>query len=438
MNKVAIGFSTRDRVELSKQSIEPLLLPNKFDLLWSDGSNTETGRAFTLEEGRPVMSIYQNVTGGADAAIVFNLTTMLAQPGRRVGASFKGALYSYEYALDGQYDYVGLCENDALLSPDWFEPTMALFEQGAKDGLEVGAVSARCYTERILVQRDGYALMHNLGAGQVIFSRKAAELVLQNYRTGWTVENRRTFMQLSGIDLALFSAFMQQAHVTCADWQFDRILAEHGLASLALTPAKCQMIGQVPPLAEQGLTLATGEVDVLRNDKAFATYVERSRLIREGQLRLPCSRFLRADDGSFTYFPHQIEMIGGKWNEVGDWRLKWAQGFGPFAWQATDSLGCPVIEITLSGPCTILVSGGERGGRMQVIDDASGFDTTLDLVPDPNMGQVMSVQVPASISYRTVRIVALSPGVIFYGITTREPQPTVPGMSFDHTRLPLP
>ena len=62
--------------------------------------------------------------------------------------------------------------------------------------MEVGAVSARCYEDRILIQRAGYTVCHNLGAGMIMFTRKAAELVLQNYRTVWTTENRLLFSQL--------------------------------------------------------------------------------------------------------------------------------------------------------------------------------------------------------------------------------------------------
>ena len=32
MNRIAIAFSTCDRTELTKRSIEPLLQPDKFDL----------------------------------------------------------------------------------------------------------------------------------------------------------------------------------------------------------------------------------------------------------------------------------------------------------------------------------------------------------------------------------------------------------------------
>ena len=371
---------------------------------------------------------YANVTGGADAAIVFSLSKMLADP--------------------ENFTHVGLCENDVLLDFGWFESTMALFEQGRADGLEVGAVSARSYEDRILIQRDGYAVMHNLGAGQVIFSRKAAELVLQNFRTGLTTENRRAFMQVSGLDIARWSMFAAQPHPTCADWQFDRVLAQHGLVSLALTPAKCQMIGQEPSLAEQGLTLTTGPVEARRNDKAFERLVNETALIRSGTRQMPDSRFMQMDDGSYTIFPHQIEMLGGRYE--GDWQLKWCQGFGPFAWKSPSipdrfhpANGKPLgrefygsVSIPISGPCSLIVSGGERGGRINVADEQSGYEITQELPPEGPQGQTVNFAIPGNIAYRNIRLTALTPGVTFYGLSVREPQPVLPAVKFDHSVLP--
>lgn len=433
MNNIAIAFSTKDRVELSKQSIEPLLQPDKFDLFWVDGSKTDAGRDlpndYWKQHGQAKwtnLQRYANVTGGADAAIVFSLTTMLQHP--------------------NNYKYVGLVENDVLLDPDWFEPTMALFGHGQNSGLDVGAVSARSYEDRILIQRGGYAVCHNLGAGMTIFSRRAAELVLQYFRTGFTTENRRTFMQVSGLDIARWSSFVQQPHMTCADWTFERILAQHGMVALALTPAKCQMIGQEPSLAEQGLTLTTGPVDALRNDKAFDTLVERMALIGDGHFQMPDPRFL-VEDGNTTIFPHQIPMLGGRFD--GDWSLKWCQGFGPFAWKA----GAPVeefyaghgnvgethtrVSIPVSGPCQLLVSGGEHGGRVTIRDEMSGYEITTEVAPEGPQGQVLPMSVPGN-AYRTIQLTALSPGITFYGLVVREAQPVWPNARFDHSVLPSP
>lgn len=420
MNRVAIAFSTKDRVELSKQSIEPLLQPDKFDLFCVDGSKTAAGENFIRGRGKQT---FMNVGGGADAAIVFSLSQMLAN----------------------DYDYVGLVENDVLLDPDWFDATMALFRFGRSEGLDVGAVSARSYEDRILIQRDNYAVMHNLGAGMVIFSRKTAELVLANFRTGFTTENRRTWMQAAGLDVARWSLFVQQPHVTCADWQFERILAQHGMVALALTPAKCQMIGQDPPLAEQGLTLTTGPVESLRNDKAFGLLVEQMAAVRNGDVQMPDSRFMTTDDGNTTIFPHQIGMLGGRFE--GYWSLKWAQGFGPFVYKAGANqtqqydrvalVTQPSVSIPITGPCQLLVSGGANGGKVSIRDEMSGFEITTDVAPEGPQGQVMPMSVPGA-NYRTVQLTAHTPGVTFYGVMVREPQVIHPHFRFDHSVLPSP
>ena len=133
---------------------------------------------------------------------------------------------------------------------------MELFQRGKQDGFNVGAVSARCYEDRILFQRDGYAVTHNLGAGMIMFTREAAELVLANYRTVWTTENRTLFAQLSGIDIGSYWAFRGNQNFLVADWNFDRVLAAHGLASLALTPNRATMLDQ--DIAPLGLKYADG------------------------------------------------------------------------------------------------------------------------------------------------------------------------------------
>src|SRR5882762_4235654 len=105
MNNVAIAFLTKDRTELSRRTIEPLL-HKPFDLFWFDGSKETAGIQLPVDYGfgKGIESrMHWNVVGGADVAIVFALTTMLEHPNR--------------------YTHVGLCENDVLLHPDWFGPT---------------------------------------------------------------------------------------------------------------------------------------------------------------------------------------------------------------------------------------------------------------------------------------------------------------------------
>ena len=445
MNRVAIGFLTKDRIELSRRTIEPLLQPDKFDLFWFDGSNEPEGQNLVNAYSR--RHPYGNIKGGPDAAVAFGLTTMLQS------SDYIDPKGNHGWNNKPRYDYVGLVENDVLLPPDWFDKTMALFEQGHADGLEVGAVSARCYEDRVLIQRPDYAICHNLGFGQQIMTRKAATLALKHMRTTFTTDNRLLFSQLSGIDIAAYWAFRGAQNFLCSDWGQDKILAAHGLASLALTPSPVEMIGQTPSLEEQGLTLkrsAHGTLDIpIGSAQAFELYRERTAAIRAGDWQPSWSGLFHRDSQGQIIFPHQIPYLGGRYS--GDWTLKWAQGYGPFAWQAeekafpfyetrpfstTPELQRPRLTVPVLGPCDIMVSGGASGGKVRIVDHQSGFEAEPELYPEGEQGQVLALTIPNAAGYREVELTALSPGVAFYGLRCREQQPVKQNLAFDHSWLP--
>lgn len=415
-NRVAIAFSTKDRVLLSQRSIKPLLR-GKFDLWWIDGSTTSEGKKF-FEAGNkyvPPSFMFGYVRGGSGAAIVFALSKMLAHG---VGNGTR-------------YEYIGLIENDCLLPRNWFDKTMALFKT---PGLRVGAVSARTYEDRILIQRDGYAVMHNTGAGCVIFSRTAAEIILRTYRTQWTTENRLTFAQLIDDDIGSYWAFRGSEHWLCADWRWDSVLAAHGYASLGLVPSHVEMIGQVPPLEQQGLKIADKPVDSLRSDERFAKYVERIKGIVNGWGKIETSGlFYRDAMGGEMIFAHQLHAIGGEYH--GDWRLKDSIGFGPFGWKATDTANCS-ITIPMLGPCAIFLSGGAEGGQVEVIDKKSGFNARPSLPPEGPQGLAVPVAIPVNVSYRDITVRPLTSGIVFYGVRCRDTQPHTTNFQFNHAMLP--
>ncbi len=97
--------------------------------------------------------------GGADAAIRFGL--------RRL--------------LELGYDFIGLIENDVLLSPGWLGAMRSAFDAAAEDGVTVGAVSALGYQSRVLEYRKNYSIDWARGAALVLFSREAAQLLLESY-----------------------------------------------------------------------------------------------------------------------------------------------------------------------------------------------------------------------------------------------------------------
>ena len=436
--KTCISFLTCDKTDLVKQSIKPLLegaRQNHYHLFVVDGSTTEANEKAIWQMAYPTGHMIANVRGGAGAAIVYALTMMLNH--------------------EENYDHVGLVESDVLLGDGWLD-CLGLFDRGSQDGLAVGAVSARAYEDRTLFQRDGYAVMHNLGAGMIVFTREAARLVLDNFRTAWSTDNRRIFAQLSGVDIGSYWAFRTNEHNLTADFHWEPVLASHGLAALALTPSPVEMIGQNPPLAEQGLTIVRpGYARVIvAGDSSFARYQTNLHNIRlgDGHLQLSVETKFHFDPttGTWTYYPHQMHMLGGYYD--GDWRLIEARGWGTFVWEArsersftetvlgsepTTLVDTTQLRVPIFGACAVLVSGGKSGGKMRVEDEHSGFKAEPELLPEEGNG-VLQMMVPAGLSYRNLRITALTPGVRFFGIQSRDRQPCIPNATFDHSMLPTP
>lgn len=410
MNRVAISFLTKDRVELTRQTIEPLLQRDKFNVFWCDGSSGVEGQ--NLPNGYPVHATRPNVRGGADAAIVYALTEMLKNE---------------------DYSHVGLCENDVLLQAGWFDRTMELFEISHAEGLNVGAASPRCYEDRILVQREGYAVCHNTGAGIVIFTREAARLILDAYRTTFSLDNRLIFGQLAGVDIGTYWAFRGDNRWLTADWGFDAVLASAGLASLALTPSPVEMIGQVPSLSEQGLTLAKIPVERFRNEHVFETFRDNLARVYQGKATMTAWPPIHRDsNGGFTFFPHQVRLLGARFSD--DWRLQWCQGFGPFVYRASEAGA--IVTISITGVCEILVSGGKTGGRVEVNVHNSGYTCTPSLAPEGPQTQVMSIIVPGGPARRDITLLAVDAGAVFYGIRTGTPQMMLHAGGFEHSVLP--
>lgn len=415
MNRAIIALLTCDKIELTERSIKPLLAGQGYDLQIVDGSKTQAGRDAAVTLGYPQARPYGNVTGGAGAAIVFALTTMLGLP--------------------EQYEWVGLCEQDVVLPDDWWQQCCVAVDRAAADGLDVGAVSARCYRDRMLFAREGYAAMHNLGAGHVMFTRWAAQIVLDNFRTAWTLDNRRIFAQLTGEDIGPYWAFRYGEHPLTADWHWEVSLAARGLAAIAVTPSHVEMIGQDPPLADQGLELVTEPVRSPLPDAAFDIYKTRLLRIRTLQARLGVeTTFWHDPSGVWTCFPHQINRLGGTYQ--GEWRSRENRGWGTWIWEAgaaNDSL-----SVQLFGTVTLLVSGGENGGKVEVLDEGSGLRVQPELIAEGAGSSVLQISVPGAMSYRTIRLTALVPGIRFYGIQTRDRQPENWLAKFDHSVLAVP
>lgn len=421
--KIAIGFSTKNQLELTKQTWPRLLeslekrAPGSYvDIFWCDASDDPPALNYFMEQSSRCAYAKTNICGGADAAIAWKLYHMLNST--HVGGR--------------RYDYIGLLENDVFLDEDWFDPTMALFEKGEEDGLSVGAVSSRSYVDRVLIQRDGYAVMHNIGAGVIIFSREAAERVLRSFRTHWWPDNVRLFASISGIDLRTYACFRGSDQFVTTDWGWEAQLARHGLAALALTPAKCTMVGQNPPLEQQGLELTSGTPTVwASSDSAFERYRDNLAALRSGLHHIERPSIIHRDGASMLFFPHQLGYLAGGPQWQGALELKWSQGFGPFAYRAGE--GGASLSLRISGSCAFLMTGGDAGATVEIEDTRSGFRASPSLPAD--QGSVVSISVPGSPVPRTLTC-RMDAGAVFYGLHCDEPQVLDTQFRFGWQQLP--
>ena len=218
-----------------------------------------------------------------------------------------------------------------------------------------------------------------------------------------------------------------------ADWHWEAALACHGLAALALTPSRVEMIGQDPPLEQQGLKIATKPIERGNADNFFC-YRQRMDDIYEGATALGIDPVLHhdADSNVHTFFAHQIEMLGGRTN--GAWAVKDIRRIGPLTYIASDDDA--QLEMPLTGNCSFLVSGGENGGKIKIVDTASGFEAEPFLPAEANGGALLSVNVPGLFATRTVKLIAKSKDVRFYAVQVREPQVTLPQVKFGWGSLP--
>ncbi len=414
--KLALAYSTKDQVELTKQTF-PRIGP--VFTWWVDGSFDPEAVAYAKShEGYIDINIDYGIKGGADATIAYKLSKLLN-----------------EFPLE--YTHIGLLENDVLLDHDWLEPTLELFEKGKADGLEVGAVSPRSYVDRILIQQGGYAVMHNIGAGAIIFTREAAEIVLRTLRTGWWPDNVRLFAQLSGIDLRTYAAFRGNEQPVTTDWTWEAQLARRGLASLALTPSKAQMIGQVPSLAEQGLELTKhdnhgnplGDARCQMTFENFERYRDNLAALRSGHY-YDGIQTIRCEGAGMLFMPHQLGYLAGGPTWQGKLFLKNSQGHGPFVYRA-GKVGAS-LSLRISGSCSYLVTGGQDGARVTIEDTRSGFKSGPDL---PAGDQLIAIQVPGGPVPRTIKM-DMAEGAVFYGIQTAEPQMLDTTFRFEWQQLP--
>ncbi len=192
-DRIGFSFSTKDRYLFTERSLQNLDTDGGYDLIWNDGSK-EAGvpalaRNYKFQNAN-LVEVNYGVTGGAEAAVCFGLSRLL-----KLG-----------------YDYVGLIENDILFRPGWFSALVKLFSQGADDGIVCGSATARSFESHALEYRSGYSVQSDTGAGMVLFSRAAAEIIMEKYANPSSLQMtthswQKFYADRFGVDLRTFSPF---------------------------------------------------------------------------------------------------------------------------------------------------------------------------------------------------------------------------------------
>ncbi|MBV8166584.1 MAG: hypothetical protein JO021_07310 [Alphaproteobacteria bacterium] len=327
-HKVCLSLSTKDRVSQTLEAIGALAFEGAFDLLWLDGSATDEGRQLpdTLAPSLQCLrEIHREVIGGPDFAIFTALARMLA-----LG-----------------YPMCGLLESDVKLAPGWFDRLMGLFDAGAADGLTVGAVTALTFNKRVLFRRPSYAVTLISGAAMILFTREAAQLIVDHYRTTTNSDIRSWLLYAADRDLATIGEgagtgpFTQDTRVA-SDLVYETVLQQHGLCVLGALPAHARslddetLLGPVlggygtPPSADQ----------VAADASAFTAFAATLRRRRPGGPDAGAAGspyLLFRSLPAWVVFAHQLAfMRDGPVRFNGRWRIVWSKFTGPFAFEADE------------------------------------------------------------------------------------------------------
>ncbi|HUA53621.1 MAG TPA: hypothetical protein VMB81_15730 [Candidatus Sulfotelmatobacter sp.] len=428
-HEVCFGFATKDRVDVTLQSIASFAFEGAFDLIWLDGSTTREGRELprTLAPNMPCLrEIIDDVRGGPDVAIVTALTRMLA--------------------LD--YAYCGLIESDIAMAPGWFGALMALFGAGEADGLAVGAVTVRAFEQRVLVKRPGYAILLMSGAGMILFTRAAARLILDHYRTPSTDELRSWFLYASGRDCATFAeaAFRLGPHADVAlasDYQYEVVLQRHGLCTLATSPlyARDLAAGGVRPDELGGYATALATAADPASTAVFEALRTRLQAQRQsvgsaaGSQRAPGAYLFSRAMGGWVVFLHQLLFtVGSAARLIGRWQISWSKFHGPFLFETDDpaaALELPVMGALRGLGCVAAVDGAPIA-----LDDGARTAAVLATRGDGRR-PFYALETVAQAGAGPMRIRPAGPGWLrLFAVCFAEPQPWLPASpSLDADRL---
>jgi hypothetical protein len=222
---VAFVYSSKDRLELTQQTIAAVDACSGFDVLWLDGSKDPAARDFVHAYQPKNMHFADrqlDVGGGPDAVIIKGLTTLMREG----------------------YQLCGLLENDILLEPEWFPALLRMFSRGKALGMNVGAVSLRTFESRVLAYGPDYALMWDIGAAMILLTRPATEIILATYAMTDSMRLARFYHRHFDVNLQdRWEIWRDQTNIklTC-DFNYCPQLYRHNLASIGSVPSMARNI----------------------------------------------------------------------------------------------------------------------------------------------------------------------------------------------------
>ena len=220
-DRVGFVFSTKERVDFTKQTLPSMDQDGGYDIVWVDGSDSEEARKLPASynfRNAGLAEYHLDIKGGPNKAIRFGLGRL----------------------IELGYNYCGLMENDILLKKGWFEKLMGLFILAADDGIAVGAATVRNFESRVLEYRNRYTINWNIGAGMILFSRDAAKLLTENYPPIATAQGLYKFYgKHLGLDLGTAKElwFDKPDRAMSPDFNYETVLYPRGLAAIGSVPA---------------------------------------------------------------------------------------------------------------------------------------------------------------------------------------------------------
>jgi hypothetical protein len=337
--RIAVAYSTKDRVDLTRITVAPLIDDPALDLYWFDGSATEAGQQLPLQlcAGRAaICELHQGVVGGPDRAIMYALQTLRG------------------YA----YDLVILVENDVLLSDGWFQAMCASIGRAEAAGFQVGAATVRVFAQRVLSFNDEYCLMLNSGAGFIALTPAAVDIVLANYRTLDGAEFIRCIRHLTAKDVSATLEFgpLQPLSV---DFIFDLMLYLHGYVVAAPPVTYAHMIDDAPA---RGVKLVTAPGQHLPQVRCLITGPDQI-----GTAGISFSRFQKSPLSDRLLIGCHRLRVGVNSVDAsqpvllaGTWRRTWMQALGPFGLTGVGKISFTVGKATIG----LLLYSGPAGAEL--------------------------------------------------------------------------